>query len=298
MEEKPAHPKPVPNRKKGIIFILISWLFLTSVVALARIVSSRTSVPTVLFFQNCVSMLVMLPWIVKAGLDSLRLNKIGVLAIRALAGYSGYAFTFLAVQRISLVNTVLLSNSAPLFIPLVIWLWKRVKISKGLWVGIIIGFIGIGFILKPGREMFNFGAIFAIGSAIMLSISTIAQRRLVKTEPVRTILFYYFVIGTILSIPFCIDQWKPLDGQTFGLLILIGILFVTGQIFFLNALRYEKPSFLSSFNYSSVVYGAIIQWALWGILPTWMTVVGIIIVCTGGIITIVHGKGVTFPPKG
>ena len=125
----------------------------------------------------------------------------------------------------------------------------------------------------------------------------ITQRRLIKTEPVHTILFYYFLICVILSFPFTFETWKAIDTQTFLLLILIGLLFSLGQFFFLSSLKYEKPSFLSSFNYISVIYGVLIDWFLWDRLPSWTTIVGILIVCTGGIITIKRGNTITSDPK-
>ncbi|MDN3507207.1 MAG: DMT family transporter [Simkaniaceae bacterium] len=282
------------NRTKGIIFVLISWIFYTSVIALSRTASERTSVPVVLLFQNFIGMLFILPWMIRKGKKSLRLTKIKGIAIRTIAGYLSYAFVFLAVQRISLVNTVLLSNSAPLFIPLIIWLWRGVKINKRLWLGILLGFFGIAFILRPTGDIINVGALYGIGAAICLSISSIAKRRLVKTERVITILFYYFLISTLISIPFSIESWKPIDKETLFLLCSIGALFVCGQAFFSNAYRYEKPSVLSPFNYSSVVYGALIQWLVWGNFPNWCTIMGIVVVCTGGILTIMQGPQI--PP--
>lgn len=290
--EKTAKVKPAPNRKKGIIYVLLSWIFFTIVIALSREASTENSVPIVLLFQNLIGLIIVLPWMIKKGRKSLYLSKIGVIAIRSLAGFLSYAFMFLAVQRISLVNTVLLSNSAPLFIPLIIWIWRGVKIEKNLWLGIIIGFIGIAFILRPTGEIINIGAFFAIGAALCLSISAIAKRRLVKTESIPTILFYYFLISTFLSIPFSLDRWRQLQEESLAILCLIGILFTCGQVLFLNALKYEKPSYLSTFNYSSVVYGVILQWIFWGNLPDWCAFMGIIVVCTGGILTITHAKDI------
>jgi drug/metabolite transporter (DMT)-like permease len=284
-----------PNRTKGILFVLISWVFYTTVIALSRIASEKTSVPVVLLFQNAIGVLVILPWMLKKGKKSFRLKKIQGIAVRTIAGYLSYAFVFLAVQKLSLVNTVLLSNSAPLFIPLIIWLWRGVKIEKGLWIGILLGFFGIAFILRPTGDILNLGALYGIGAAICLSVSSIAKRRLVKTERVITILFYYFLISSLISIPFSIETWKPIDRETLILLCGIGVFFAIGQAFFSSAYRYAKPSFLSAFNYSSVVYGALLQWFIWGNFPDWCTAMGIVVVCTGGILTLMHGKPI--PPE-
>ncbi len=284
---------PMQNRKKGIAAVLIAWFFFTIAIAISRKAGEVASVPTILLFQNSISFIVILVWMIvkKKGKRSLYLSKPGVITIRSLAGYISFAFIFLAVERTSLINVVLLSNSAPLFIPFIIWAWKKVKISPRLWLGIIIGFIGIVVILKPTHNIINLGALFGLGSALCLSISMIAQRRLVKTERTVTVLFYYFLISIVLSIPFAIETWVPLNLSTVGFLIVLGLCSVVGQIIFFRGFKYEKPSFLSSFNYSSVVYGAIIEWVFWDRFPGWSCILGILIVCTGGIITIRQGNG-------
>ncbi|NGX39126.1 MAG: Riboflavin transporter [Chlamydiae bacterium] len=274
---------------KGAGLVLLAWVFFTLVIALSRPASKSTSVPAVLLFQNIVSLIILTPWMLYKGKKSFRLRKVNILLIRSLAGYLSFAFTFLAVQRTSLVNAMLLSNSAPLFIPLVIWLWKRVTIPRRLWIGIAIGFIGIAIILQPDCNFINRGALFAIAAAICLSISMISQRRLMKTEKVYSVLFYYLFISALLSTPFAIAYWKPIDMSTLLLFLVIGLCFILGQICFLNALGFEKPSFLGSFNYSAVVYGALFEWLIWHNYPGWICIVGIAIVCTGGIIVILQG---------
>lgn len=281
------------NWKKGVALILVSWIFLIIAIALSRKISMESSVPTVLLFQNFISLLCVIPWLFKSGWKSLYLSKFGVIVLRSIAGYVSFAFVILAVQRTTLVNVVLLSNSAPLFIPIVIWIWKRVHLSWRLWLGIIIGFIGIGIILNPTNSVMNFGALFAVGAAICSSISMIAQRRLVKTESIPTILFYYFAINVIISIPFAIETWKPLTPQISLGLLVIGLCFGIGQSLFLSAFKFEKPSFLSSFSYVSVVYGFIIEWMMGDHWPSWRHFLGILIVCIGGIITISQGNRVT-----
>lgn len=289
--------KPVPSKIKGAVLVLISWIFFTLVIALSPFVSSKTSVPTVLFFENLICLILMTPIMIRKGVKSLYMSKIGVIVLRSLAGYINYAFAFFAIQRIPLVNVVLLSNAAPLFIPIIIWLWKRVKVKKSLWAGVIIGFIGVAIILKPQNLSISIGSIFALGSAICLSISMIAQRRLIKTEPLHTILFYYYLISLILSFPFSFETWSLIDQEAILLLLAIGVSFFVGQILFTKSLQYEKPSFLSSFNYSSVVYGVLLEWIIWKQFPSWTTIIGMIIVSTGGIITILRGTQISAPEK-
>lgn len=280
--------------KKGVLYVLAAWFFFTLVITLSRFASTESSVPMVLLFQNLISLLFMLPFMLKEGKNAFISSKFKVILLRGAAGYCSFVFAFLAVQYTSLVNTVLLSNASPLFIPLIIWLWRKIHLGCKLWIGILIGFIGVGFILKPDLQLLkNLGAIFGLISALSFAVSMICMRRLIKTEPVHTILFYHFLIGTLLSIPFVLHTWTLPSCSLLLQLILIGILSFIGQYFILNAFRFDKPSVLSPFTYSSVVYAAILQWWIFKTIPDWFSIIGIILVCTGSILCIIYAESAT-----
>lgn len=275
--------------KKGACFILLAWFFFTLVITLSRFTSQESSVATVLLFQNLISLIFMLPFMLKEGKSAFASTKFKVILLRGAAGFCSFLFAFLAVQYTSLVNTVLLSNASPLFIPLIIWVWRRIHLGYKLWLGIITGFIGIGFILKPDLHLLtNLGAIFGLASALSFAISMICMRRLIKTEPVHTILFYHFLIGTMISLPIALSSWNFISCATLLQLILIGILSFIGQYFILSAFRYDKPSVLSPFTYSSVVYAAILQWFIFKTYPDWLSILGIIFICAGSIVCIIY----------
>jgi drug/metabolite transporter (DMT)-like permease len=258
---------------------------------LSRFASQESSVAIVLLFQNLISLFFMLPFMLKEGKKGFISSKFKVILLRGAAGYSSFLFAFLAVQYTTLVNTVLLSNASPLFIPLIIWAWRKIHIGYKLWIGILIGFIGIGFILKPDLSLLtNLGAFFGLTSALSFAISMICMRRLIKTEPVHTILFYHFLIGTLISLPFAISTWNFFSCAVLLQLILIGLLSFVGQYFILSAFRFDKPSVLSPFTYSSVVYAAILQWFIFKTYPDWLAIVGIIFICAGSIICIIYAE--------
>lgn len=275
------------NWKRGVLLILASWLFFTTMVALARDLHETVSVPMILLFQNLLSIPLIAPMMWSEGKESFKLPDLKLLSIRFIAGYLNFALIFWAVHYASIVNVLLLSNSAPLLIPLIIWAWRGIRISFKLWLGIIVGFCGIAIILQPSKTLDNFGDLLALCAALCFAISMIVQRRLVKKSHSHTILFYYYLLGILVSLPLAIATWHPLDSTLFFKLILLGLLSGIGQLFFLKALKYERPSFLSPFNYSSVVYAVLINLLIWNKVPSSLEIIGIIVVCTGAILTTV-----------
>lgn len=277
--------KLISQPKKAIPLVLCAWLFFTGAIAIADHLGPGFPVPTLLLFQNGISLLFILPWMMRGNKEIWKPPPIRLVLLRSTAGYLNFAFLFLAVQRAPLTNVLLLGNSAPFFIPLIIWLWRGIQLPWTLWLGIIIGFLGIACILQPGGALLNTGAFFALAAAFSFSVSMIAQRRLVKKAALETILFYYFAFSVIISLPIAIALWKPLGVTNLFFLIGLGLLSAIGQLLFLKALQFEKPSLLSVFNYSAIVYSVIIEWMFWHRVPGMLEVVGILIVLTGGLLT-------------
>lgn len=279
------HP-PFYHLKWGIVFILLAWLAFTIMATTSRIVTESVPVAIVIFFQNFISWLTIIPWIFLHGVGILKTKRFGLIAVRSIGGLFAFALLFLSVQRISLVDAILLNNAAPLIVPFAIWIWLKIPINHKLWPGILVGFLGIIFILKPGVGMFNSGAFYAIGAALCLSVVMIAVRLLSYTERHHTVLFYYFAIASALCLPFIFVFWQSMNVVQWAQIILIGLLSAFGQWCFMRAFHHGKPSQLSPFCYMAVVYSAFIEWILWGKIPDLFACLGILLVCMGGIWTI------------
>ena len=275
---------------KGIAYILLCWFFFTCMATLSRFASHETSIPGILCVQNFVSLLLVLPWIFTHGTKFFHAHRFGLILFRSVISTIGFGLLFLGVKFTSLVSAMLLNNAAPIILPFIIWIWLKKSINHKLWPGIIAGFIGIVFILKPGKEILNPGALFALGAAVTICISMISLRLLSKTDRNQTILFYYFLIGFLVCLPLTFYFWQPIAARTWLILISIGVHSFMGQWTFNKAFQYGKPSQLGPFSYMAVVYSGLFEWAIWGTVPDLYSWAGILLICAGGIWTIRHSR--------
>ena len=99
----------------------------------------------------------------------------------------------MAVQSIPLLDSVLLSNSAPLFIPLVVYVWLKKSVKPAVWLSLLIGLGGIALIIKPGPQMFqNPASLLALAAGVLSAVALVATNKLTETEPPTRILIYNF----------------------------------------------------------------------------------------------------------
>ncbi len=274
------------NLKRGILYVLLSWLFFTLMITLAKVTAPHTTTPMIILFQNGISLLLILPWMRK---EDFKTQHKELMALRALFGLANFGLLLLAVQYISLVNAMLLCNAAPLFIPLVDWLWRRSPINLKLWPGLLLGFFGIVLILQPQLQL-SIGALYGLGSGICLAVSMLCVRRLSHSDDTKTILFYYYAIATACALFLSFFYWKMPTAPILINLIGIGCLSSVGQYLFNKSFTFAKAVNLGPFNYSAVVYSVLTQWYLWGDVPDSLAFVGILAVCAGGIFTVLFSK--------
>jgi drug/metabolite transporter (DMT)-like permease len=189
-----------------------------------------------------------------------------------------------------LVNAVLLSNSAPLFIPLVTWVWLKERIGGMVWVSLLIGFAGVILILKPGLELFsNPIALVAISAAVFSALALVAVNQLSNTEPPRRILFYYFLYSSAAAAPFAVLKWRTPTDRQWLFLCGIGLMMAASQLLIILAYKHATAGRIAPFNYTVVIFSGLIGWVVWNNSPDLLSLVGVLLVTAGGVLSTKFG---------
>lgn len=277
------------NLPLGIVLITVAFFCAAVMSALSK---AAAGVPPLLllFLQYGISFLVFVPAAAKAGRTNLKTQHVWLQLFRSLAGSICQLLFFIAVGSIPLLDSVLLSNAAPLFIPMVVYVWFRKTVQPLVWISLMIGLAGIIMIIKPGPQMFhNPASLIALLAGLFSALALVATNRLAETEPPLRILIYNFGFSTLLLAPVCIWAWKPLTGRDWLLLLGVGLFYALTQYLIIQAYRYASATELSPFNYTVVVFSGILGWWLFGNVPDAVAVLGTVLICAGGILSIEAG---------
>lgn len=272
--------------KKAIPLVLLAWLLFSSMSLFSKLSGPETTVATQAFFRNLLGLVLVAPWMVKHHQFSFRPTRFDLILVRSISGLMNLVFIFLAVQKTSLINVSLLNNTAPFIIPFLVWLWLKQPINHKLWPGIVIGFVGILCILQPSENVLNLGGLYALAGGLCLAVSTLTMRLATKTEPFFTVLFYFFFIGFVLTLPAALMDWKIASWKAFWLLVGISASSALGQLVFFKALQYGKASILAPFGYASILFGAFYDWLFWNKIPNVLAFCGAALVILGGLLVI------------
>ena len=273
------------NIPLGAAYALGAFFCLAAMSAFAKAASGYAPTIVIVFFQNLICLAIVAPVTLRHGFRPLRTQRILLHLLRAATGTAAWFGLFLAITLIPLSNAVLLTYSAPLWMPLIGWIVTRETISVKLWVGVIVGFSGVFLVLNPSSGEFGIGALFAIGAAILLALALMSVRWLEATEPVPRILFYYFLFSTVMVLPFAVPSWKPIEGLGWLYLVAIGICLLGSQV--LIALAYQQATAvkLGPLIYSVILFTALINWLIWAQPLTMLELAGMALIIVGGVAT-------------
>ncbi len=279
--------EPPPTRLKlGIALALLAYLFFASAASLVWRFGREIPTFQIVFIQNAVCFLCILPFAIFHGKHYLKTREIGLHLVRDVFGVVSYFFFFLAIRYLNLVDATTLNYTTPFFVPLIWRFWRHEKIYAHVWWAIVIGFLGIAVILNPTREIFRLGFVYGIFAGVSSAMALAGLRVLnLKMEPTCRTLFYYFSIGSALSFPFAWASWKPLDASDWIVAVGIGIATVAGQLLLTAAYRYGTAAYLSPLAYSAVIYNALIAYAVFDQRLGWHSLVGTALVIIGGTLT-------------
>lgn len=275
--------------EKGIALI-VTGFFCSA--AMGAVTKSLHQVPSllILFFQYAVGTLCFLPSGARMGLQHLRTQRLGLQIVRSVIGSACQLLFFMSLRSLPLLDASLLSNAAPLFIPIVVWIWFRKSISARVALSLLIGLIGVLLIIHPGAQLLRDpAALLALGSGVLSAIALVATNKLAETDPPARTLLYNFGVSTLLLLPVAGTEWRPFAGRVWLLLIGVGVLFALTQWFIILAYRFAGAAELSPFNYSVVIFSGVLGWLFYGNVPTAAAVVGTGLICGGGILSIATG---------
>lgn len=278
-----------PNLTFGIALITLAFL---SAAVMSAFSKAATGVPPlqILLLQYGISFLIFVPSAARLGREHLMTEHFRLHLFRSLAGSVCQLLFFVAVRSIPLLDSVLLSNAAPLFIPLVVYVWLHKTVQPVVWMSLLIGLVGIVLIIRPGPQMFqNPASLIALTSGLFSAVALVATNKLAETEPPVRILFYNFGISTLLLIPIAVGTWSNLNGRQWLLLLAVGAFYALTQYLIILAYRYASATELSPFNYTVVIFSGLLGWLVFGTVPGPLAVLGTVLICAGGILSIEAG---------
>jgi len=205
--------------------------------------------------------------------------------MRSAVGLTGMVCGFSAVQHLPLTEATALQFAAPLFMTAMSAVLLAEPVGRHRWAAVIVGFVGVLIMARPIPGQMNVvGVTWGLLSAIGVAGATVAIRQISDTERGPTIVFYFTLAGMVLGLAgSLLFGWIVPDVQTLALLVLSGLVGGIAQMLLTEALRAAPVGVVAPFDYTQLVWAALLGLVIWGELPHPATIAGSLIVAGSGV---------------
>lgn len=261
---------PQTNRNLFVAIgcLTISALLFSVMGICIRYASHTVDNYTIVFFRNVVGLILFLPFIFKQGIGFVKTEKLWMHTWRSIVGLAAMYGFFYAIAHLKLSNAMVFTYSSPIFIPLIAWLFLKEKVTTAMLCAAGLGFIGVFCVAKPDQGLLNWISIVGISSSLLASMAFVTVRALTQTEPPERIVFYFCLIGSLLSVIPMFWVWRPYHLHELFFLVAAGVLANVSQIFMSHAYR------LAPVNYIAIIFAGIWGFLLWNEVPDLYSVIG------------------------
>lgn len=282
----PSHA-PVSRPVLGIGLRIASMACMAVMYALVKMCGER-GVPVfeVVFFRNAFAFVPLGLYIWRtAGFEVLKTRRPFGHLMRSAVGLTGMVCGFSAVQHLPLTEATALQFASPLFMTAMSAVLLAEPVGRHRWAAVVVGFVGVMIMARPLPGQMNVvGVSFGLLSAVGVAGAMVAIRQIADTERGPTIVFYFTLAGTVLGlVGSLLFGWVIPDVGTLGLLILAGFVGGVGQMLLTEALRAAPVGVVAPFDYTQLVWAALLGLVFWGELPHPATIAGSVIVAASGV---------------
>ncbi|MBK20340.1 MAG: EamA family transporter [Rhodospirillaceae bacterium] len=209
---------------QGAIWTILASLCVVAFTSIGKYLMAEMSVPIITFFRCVFGVLFILPWIVSVGLAGLATKRPVLMIARGFNTLVGLYCVFGAVALIPLADVIAIQYSKPIFASIAAVLILREVMYGARWNAILIGFIGMLLIIRPGFTDWNVGVLYALGAMAAGAFTTISVKLMTRTEPPDRIVAYTLMVMTVGSLIPAIIYWQtPTFVQILWLILLGGL---------------------------------------------------------------------------
>ncbi|MEM9732998.1 MAG: DMT family transporter [Pseudomonadota bacterium] len=203
------------------------------------------------------------------------------------AGEAGGTFFFLtALTYLPLANVTAVLQVLPLTITLSAALFFGEKVGWRRYSAIVVGFVGVMLIIKPGSEGFTVFSVYALLSTVCITLRDMATKMLDKETPSLLVslvtAFSIFALGAVGTLS---KPWQAVSSGQVGMMAMAASIVILGYLFSIMTMRKGEVSFVAPFRYSILVWALLLGYFIFGEVPDGWAMVGCVLVVGSGLFT-------------
>lgn len=203
--------------------------------------------------------------------------------LRSIAGSIGMLFIFYSLTRLPVAIVITLINLAPAWVAIASWFMVPETRSKGTWLAVGLGFLGVFFIQQPELVQGNRAVLAPLVASLLLAIVMMALHQ-AKNVDSRAVVLHFAITACAASFAvFAFSAWGTslhvsLRPAALLMLLATGIAATMGQLFLTVAFASGPPEKVSVVSLTQVGFAMFYDVFLWGHAFNLLSLIGIVLV--------------------
>ena len=201
-------------------------------------------------------------------------------ALLLLAEIGVYVFAF---RHLPLAEISAISGAGPIVTMAMSALILREVITVRQWLIVVLGFVGICIIVKPGFASFDPWMLIPLFGTVLWGLYQVLTRLVSQYDGAERTTLFTGTIGFVILCTILPFYWLPVDLNWLGKFSVLAILGVAGHSTLIKALAIAPASLLQPFSYVNIVWAVLFGWLFFNTIPEITTFIGSAIIIFSGI---------------
>lgn len=246
------------------------------------------------FFRSFFALPVIIGWLALSGdlRTGLKTNNPWGHLFRGMFGVCAMAFAFAGLGLLPLPEVTVLGYAAPIMTVVfaAFVLGERIRLIR--ISAVFLGLVGVVIVMLPqlGNESLGtaarWGVALVLLSATLRAMAHVYIRKLVQKETTSSVVFYFAMTASCLSLLTSPFGWVWPDPITAAQLIGAGLVGGVAQILLTSAYKHAEAAFLAPVDYASILFALVIGYTVFNEIPTVQTVIGAAVIIAAGVLII------------
>ena len=282
----------VSNRTKGILCIISAALFFAGMSAFVRL-AGELPVFEKAFFRNFVAAIIaaLTLWRSRTPLYIGKEN-LKFVVLRAIFGTVGLVANFYAIDRLNLADANMLNKLSPFFAIIFSYFLLQEKVRPVQAFAVSGAFIGALCIIKPTGENLQLvpALVGLLGGIAAGAAYTCLRRATLGGAKGPVIVLFFSCFSCLVTLPLILADFVMPSPKQLLLLIGCGLCGAGGQFSITTAYSYAPAREISVYDYSQVMFSAVIGFVLFGQMPDGWSFVGYALIIAMAVINYIYNN--------
>ena len=213
-------------------------------------------------------------------------NKVHIQILRGVLGLICAAIIINSFKKHAFSEIYPILFSTPLILTIFSYFILKERVGPRRIIAVLIGFIGVLIVSRPGTIHFTFSLFLLFIGAIILAVNVLLIRMYASNQSSIAFAFYGFLVGLIISAIITTQFYVPLKNNDIYIFIICGIIAGTGGLCISAASKMLESSLFAPLQYFQLIAGFVFGYLFFGDVPDYYEVVGSLVISVSGLFII------------